>query len=49
MACFGLGWLEQLCIWLIIVFAVIAIICVKILFMLFGCLLEGPGSLHLMH
>jgi hypothetical protein len=78
--CFSLGWVQELCIWLIIVFAVIAIIrlvmplllgwignpivvgiinivlyaviaimCVKILFLLFGCLLEGPGGFHLLH
>lgn len=72
--CFTLGWAEQLIIWLIIVFAVIAIIkillpqltalipfpvvgaiiqiilwavvaimVVKVIFMLFACLLGGPG------
>ena len=72
--CFTAGWIEQLCIWLVIVigiFAVIravlpallamigipivavlvnialwvvlAIMCIKIIFMLFECLLSGPG------
>lgn len=80
MACFSLAWVEQLCIWLIIVcavfaiiravlpllagfigfpivvtiinivlWAIVAILCVRIIFMLIGCLLEGPGGFHLLH
>jgi len=79
MSCFSLGWIEQLCIWLIIVFAIVAIIrllvpflagmigipvvaqiinivlwavvaimCVYIIFALIACLLSASGGLHLL-
>jgi len=79
MSCFSLGWIEQLCIWLIIVFAIVAIIrllvpflagmigipvvaqiinivlwavvaimCVYIIFTLIACLLSASGGLHLL-
>lgn len=75
MSCFSMSWAEQLCIWLIIVFAVVAVIrlvvptllgwigspliagiinivlwavvaimAVKIIFMLLGCIVGGPGG-----
>jgi hypothetical protein len=75
--CFSLSWIEQLCVWLIMVFAVVAIIrllvpfltgmigipvvaqiiniilwavvaimCVYIIFTLIGCLLGGGGLIH---
>ena len=75
--CFSMAWIEQLCIWLIMVIAVVAIIrllvpfltgmigipivaqiinivlwavvaimCVYIIFALIGCLLGGGGILH---
>lgn len=78
--CFSLGWLEQLCVWLIVVvavvtiirllvpfltgliglpivgqiinivlWAVVAIMCVYIVFELIGCLLGGGGMLHFPH
>lgn len=76
--CFSLAWVEQLCIWIVIIVAVftiikavlpmltsmigipivvtiinvilwaaLAILAIKIIFMLFGCVLAGPG-LHLL-
>jgi hypothetical protein len=75
--CFSMAWIEQLCIWLIMVIAVVAIIrllvpfltgmigipivaqiinivlwavvaimCVYIIFALIGCLLGGGGLMH---
>jgi hypothetical protein len=75
--CFSMAWIEQLCIWLIMVIAVVAIIrllvpfltgmigipivaqiinivlwavvaimCVYIIFALIGCLLGGGGIFH---
>jgi hypothetical protein len=75
--CFSMAWIEQLCIWLIMVisvvaiirllvpyltgligvpivaqiinivlWAVVAIMCVYIIFALIGCLLGGGGILH---
>jgi hypothetical protein len=74
--CFSLAWIEQLCIWIIIVaaiwaiiqlllpyvtqfmpaivvqiirivlWAVVAIICVYIIFGLISCLLGGAGLMH---
>jgi len=70
MGCFSLGWIEQLCIWLIVVCAVVAIIrllvpfltgmigiplvlwcvvaimCVYIIFSLLECVLSAGGPLH---
>ena len=74
--CFSMAWAEELCIWLVIVFAVIAVIrlvmpillgwigsplivgiiniilwavvaimAIKVIFMLFSCILVGPGGL----
>ena len=73
--CFSLMWAEQLCIWLVIIFAVfavirlvmpyltsligsplivgiiniilwaiVAIMAIKVIFMLFSCVLSGPGG-----
>ena len=77
MGCFSLAWIEQLCIWLIMViaivsiikllvpyllgligiplvgqiiniilWAVVAIMCVYIIFTLIGCLVGGGGIMH---
>jgi hypothetical protein len=74
-SCFSIGWAEQLCIWLVIIFAVfavirlvmpyltsligsplivgiinivlwaiVAIMAIKVIFMLFSCILSGPGG-----
>src|ERR1700743_1364311 len=80
MGCFSLGWIEQLCIWLVMViavvsiikllvpyltgligipivsqivnivlWAVVAIMCIYIIFALIGCLFGGAGILHFPH
>ena len=76
MSCFSLAWIEQLCIWIVIVaaiwaiiqlllpyvtqfmpaivvqiirivlWAVVAIICIYIIFGLISCLLGGAGLMH---